>query len=264
MPYFLPDKGEVHDAHKARHYAHPLALVLIALPMLSGCKTAQNVIAEGAEAAAPIILPPSEEAKLGKEMSAEIEKELKIHPNPEVQGYIQRLGAQVAGPAQSRLEEGITLTFKVVDDPDTVNAFAIPGGYIYVYSGLLLKADNEAEVIGVLGHEAGARHRAPRRREARRCLWSPDARVDRAREQPRPARPDRHWPRSNRGTSSSMDVTRSVSPTRSDSDTSSNLVTIPKGWSPFSKSSTPKEVLVLLHSSRATPTLQNAQSVSRS
>jgi predicted Zn-dependent protease len=43
----------------------------------------------------------------------------------------------------------------VIDDPKTVNAFATPGGYLYVYTGLLLAADNDAEVAGVMGHEAG-------------------------------------------------------------------------------------------------------------
>ena len=47
----------------------------------------------------------------------------------------------------------ININFHVVDDPNTVNAFAIPGGDIYIYSGLLLQADTESEVVGVLGHE---------------------------------------------------------------------------------------------------------------
>jgi predicted Zn-dependent protease len=52
---------------------------------------------------------------------------------------------------------------RVINDPKTVNAFATPGGYLYVYSGLLLAADDSAELAGVLGHEAGhvvARHSA--------------------------------------------------------------------------------------------------------
>src|SRR5204862_6346258 len=51
----------------------------------------------------------------------------------------------------------------VIDDPKTVNAFATPGGFLYVYSGLLAAANNEAELAGVMGHETGhvvARHAA--------------------------------------------------------------------------------------------------------
>ena len=58
-----------------------------------------------------------------------------------------------------------TWNVEVIDDPTQVNAFATPGGYLYVYTGLLRAADNEAEVIGVMGHEVGhvlGRHFAQR------------------------------------------------------------------------------------------------------
>ena len=50
---------------------------------------------------------------------------------------------------------GIRYQIKVIDDPAQINAFAVPGGFLYVYSGLLLVASDEAEVVGVLGHEIG-------------------------------------------------------------------------------------------------------------
>src|SRR5690606_12528518 len=50
---------------------------------------------------------------------------------------------------------GITYRFTVIDEPRQVNAFALPGGHIYVYSGLIAAADSEAELAGVLGHEIG-------------------------------------------------------------------------------------------------------------
>lgn len=118
-----------------------------------GCNTTSGAVNKGKEAAARVLLPPAEEVKLGAQLSAETEKELALHPDAAVQNYVAGLGQKVAAAAKNKTPEGITFTFKVVDDPNTVNAFAMPGGYIYVYSGLLLKAESEAEVVGVLGHE---------------------------------------------------------------------------------------------------------------
>lgn len=128
--------------------------ILAALLFSLGCTTTNAAIKSGTETIAEVVMPPSEEIKLGLRLSAEIEKELKIHTDPAVQAYIQGLGAKISRAAAKKLPEGITLKFKVVDDPNTINAFAMPGGHIYVYSGLLLAASDEAEVMGVLGHEA--------------------------------------------------------------------------------------------------------------
>ena len=58
-----------------------------------------------------------------------------------------------AAKARGEIPDGIKFTFKVIDDDETVNAFALPGGYIYFYTGLMKAADNEAEIVGVMGHE---------------------------------------------------------------------------------------------------------------
>lgn len=104
-------------------------------------------------AAADLLLPPSEETKLGKELSTEVEKELKILKDPEVTSYVASIGKKMVKQAGKTVPTGIKFQFKVVDDPKTVNAFAMPGGFIYVYTGLLLAAKNEAEVAAVMGHE---------------------------------------------------------------------------------------------------------------
>ncbi len=137
-----------------KHAGVMLLLALAATSVgLNACKTTTGAVNKTTEAAARVLLPPSEEVKLGAQLSAETEKELTIHADADVQKYISALGQKVAAAAKGRTPDGITFTFKVVDDPATVNAFAMPGGYIYIYSGLLLKAESEAEVIGVLGHE---------------------------------------------------------------------------------------------------------------
>jgi predicted Zn-dependent protease len=119
-----------------------------------GCASSgnKNVAEQATEAAAEMLLPVSEENKLGEQMSAELAKELTLHPDPEVQAYVRALGAQVVAAAND-VPEGITFTFHVVKDDETVNAFAIPGGHIYIYTGLMRLAEDEAELVSVLGHE---------------------------------------------------------------------------------------------------------------
>ena len=138
--------------HFRKHLIFTLMIALTGTTF-SGCKTVSNVAEQATETTANVVLPPSQEAELGKQLSAELEREVKLHPDPAVQAYIQELGNEIVKAAGSNVPEGITFTFKVIDDPDTVNAFAMPGGYIYFYSGLLLKAENTAEIIGVMGHE---------------------------------------------------------------------------------------------------------------
>ena len=120
---------------------------------MASCATAQKAVNKTAEVGAKVLLPPSEENKLGEQFSAQIEQDAAISTDPAVQSYIQQLGGKVAAAARGRTPDGISFSFKVIDDPKTINAFAIPGGHIYVYSGLILAAENEAELVGVLGHE---------------------------------------------------------------------------------------------------------------
>jgi len=85
-------------------------------------------------------------------MKPEIEKEVKLLNNDKVVDYVKALGAKAVQAASDK-PQGIRFTFKVIDDKKTVNAFAIPGGTIYVYTGLIKKVDDEAELLAVLCHE---------------------------------------------------------------------------------------------------------------
>lgn len=71
---------------------------------------------------------------------------------PELQRYVAGVGARVAAQALPK-DSSHRFSFRIIDDPDTVNAVTLPGGYIYVYSGLLLALRDEAELAGVLSHE---------------------------------------------------------------------------------------------------------------
>ncbi len=106
------------------------------------------------------ILSTEEEVAIGQKIAAEVEKKQKIYADPAVQQYVREIEGRIAAVSDRR---DVTYRIKVLDDPKQVNAFAGPGGFMYVYTGLLRAASNEAELAGVLAHETGhvvARHSA--------------------------------------------------------------------------------------------------------
>jgi predicted Zn-dependent protease len=96
------------------------------------------------------------EQQLGKELSKEIEANAKLLDDPMVCDYVNTVGQRLVRYSDAK----VPFTIKVLDD-DQVNAFALPGGYFYVNSGLILAAQSEAELAGVMAHEiahVAARH----------------------------------------------------------------------------------------------------------
>ncbi len=96
------------------------------------------------------------EIALGKQMAQEVERQAKIIDDPVIAEYVNRLGQNLVRNSDAK----VPFTIKVVDS-DEVNAFALPGGFFFVNTGLILKADNEAELAGVMAHEiahVAARH----------------------------------------------------------------------------------------------------------
>ena len=124
------------------------------LLFLSGC--AVNPVTGEQEL---MLLSEQEESRLGLETDRSILHQYGLYDDAELQGYMQDIGARMGrGSHRPALE----WQFKVIDSP-VVNAFAAPGGYIYVTRGLLAAVNNEAELAGVIGHEIGhvtARHSA--------------------------------------------------------------------------------------------------------
>jgi predicted Zn-dependent protease len=101
----------------------------------------------------------AQEIAIGQQSDAEIRAEMGVYDNPELQRYVSDVGSRLAALSH---RPNLPWTFTVVDHP-AVNAFALPGGYIYITRGILPYLDNEAELAGVLGHEIGhvtARHAA--------------------------------------------------------------------------------------------------------
>ena len=126
--------------------------LLVALTAVSGCAVNPatgerqfSLVSEG------------QEIQMGREADAEISASLGLVDDEEWQTYVQSLGDRMALASE---RPDLPWTFRVVDDP-VVNAFALPGGFIYITRGILTHFSSEAELMGVLGHEIGhvtARH----------------------------------------------------------------------------------------------------------
>ncbi len=94
---------------------------------------------------------PAQEVAMGQQYSRELNQKLDLVQDPFINDYISQIGRKLAAVS---LRNDIEYHFFVVNSSE-VNAFALPGGYIYVNRGLIEKADNESEIAGVIGHEIG-------------------------------------------------------------------------------------------------------------
>jgi len=96
------------------------------------------------------------EIALGKQLAQEVERQAKLIDDPIIAEYVNRVGQNLVRNSDAK----VPFTIKVLDTEE-VNAFALPGGFFFVNSGLILRADNEAELAGVMAHEiahVAARH----------------------------------------------------------------------------------------------------------
>jgi predicted Zn-dependent protease len=106
-----------------------------------------------------MLVSEGQEIAMGQESDPGIVAQMGLVPDDRVQRYVSDLGMAIAKRSE---RPNLPWTFRVLDDP-TVNAFALPGGFIYVTRGILAHMNSEAELVTVLGHEAGhvtARHSA--------------------------------------------------------------------------------------------------------
>ena len=96
------------------------------------------------------------EIALGKQLAQEVDRSAKFITDPVVTEYVNRVGQNLVRNSDAQ----VPFTIKVIDS-DEINAFALPGGFFYVNSGLVLRADEESELAGVMAHEIAhvcARH----------------------------------------------------------------------------------------------------------
>ena len=97
------------------------------------------------------LVTEAQEIELGREYDRQIVAEMGLHPDTALQAYVQELGMRLARNSE---RPHLPWTFRVVDDP-VVNAFALPGGFIYITRGILAHLNSEAELAAVMGHEIG-------------------------------------------------------------------------------------------------------------
>ena len=110
------------------------------------------------------------EIAMGKYYAQEVERTAKLVDDPVVAEYVNRVGQNLVRNSDAK----VPFTIKVIDD-DTLNAFALPGGFFYVNSGLVLAADEEAELAGVMAHEIAhvtARHVTKNMTKAEIANWA--------------------------------------------------------------------------------------------
>jgi predicted Zn-dependent protease len=136
--------------------------------MLSGLALAASLAGCGSVVTNPVtgqaersVMSEAAEIAEGKKSHAQVLQEYGVLKNPRVQAYVNGIGQQLARQSQ---RANLQWTFTVLDSPE-INAFALPGGYVYITRGIMVYLDSEADLAGVLGHEIGhvtARHGAQR------------------------------------------------------------------------------------------------------
>jgi beta-barrel assembly-enhancing protease len=120
----------------------------------AGCTHRQRAGAE--TQLAKILISDQQENQIGLQVKQELEQKEHVRylNDGEVTSFVKSVTDKIL-PLAEKDRPGVKWQVQVIDDPKTVNAFATPGGFLYVYSGLLLAADNPSEIAGVLSHEAG-------------------------------------------------------------------------------------------------------------
>ena len=133
---------------------HPLMWAVL---LLAACGT--QVVNPVTGRTERTVMDEQAEIAEGAKAHQQVLQEYGAYANPRLQAYVDELGQKLARQSH---RSNLTWTFTVLDSPE-VNAFALPGGYVYVTRGIMAYLDNEAELAGVMGHEIGhvtARHGA--------------------------------------------------------------------------------------------------------
>ena len=117
-----------------------------------------------------VTISEAQEVAIGRESDAQIRSEMGVYDDPQLQQYVEEIGFDLAAVSH---RPALDWHFTIVDSP-SVNAFALPGGYIYLTRGIMAYLSDEAELAGVLGHEIGhvtARHSVQAYSRATGASW---------------------------------------------------------------------------------------------
>lgn len=129
---------------------------MLAAALLQGC--AVNPATGGANL---VLMTENKEKEIGLEEHQKVLESMSVYRDEALQAYVEKVGNAVAAASH---RPDLDYTFTIIDSPE-INAFALPGGYVYVNRGLLTYVNSEAELAAVLGHEIGhitARHAVQR------------------------------------------------------------------------------------------------------
>jgi len=134
-------------------------LLTVAMLLLSACGSqVVNPVTGRAEYS---VMDEASEIQEGAKAHEGVLQDYGVYADPKLQAYVNDLGQKLASQSQ---RANLKWTFTVLDSPE-INAFALPGGYVYVTRGIMAYLGSEAELAGVIGHEIGhvaARHGAQR------------------------------------------------------------------------------------------------------
>ncbi|MEH2070128.1 MAG: M48 family metalloprotease [Nostoc sp.] len=141
-----------------RRWFYPLISVVVALslclstPLPGRALDFLPLLFQGVQVFQLSNISSRQEVDLGKQINQElVNSQVRLYRNPEVNRYVEKVGRRLAANSD---RPDLPYTFQVVEDK-SINAFATLGGYVYVHTGLLKTADNEAELASVLAHEIG-------------------------------------------------------------------------------------------------------------
>ena len=132
----------------------PLSLLLALAVALSLAGCAANPVSGKRDF---VMMSEAQEIALGRSADAEVRKQYSVYQNPELQSYVNGVGQALASRSH---RSNLNYHFTVVDSAE-INAFALPGGYVYITRGIMAYLNSEAEMAAVIGHEIGhvtARH----------------------------------------------------------------------------------------------------------
>lgn len=133
--------------------------IVFSLLLVSGALTLSNCNGSKKLGSGVNLFPMEQDKQLGAQVAAEIEGNQKEYPildsasNKEIYQYLYKIRNTILNSGQVKHKDDFAWRLRIIKDDSTLNAFCTPGGYIYVYTGILKYLDNEAQLAGVLGHE---------------------------------------------------------------------------------------------------------------
>jgi predicted Zn-dependent protease len=142
-----------------RRWFYPVISVLVALtvclttPMPGQAFDIRSLLFRGVQIIQMSNISDSQEVELGRQMNQQLQSSsnIRFSRNAEINRYVEQIGRRLVANSD---RPNLPFTFQVVED-DSINAFATLGGFVYIHTGLIRAADNEAELASVIAHENG-------------------------------------------------------------------------------------------------------------